>query len=662
MGAFGYTETIEGDIYIQRLSSYIRRNEEALANGLLCFSKNRGKTKVRPLRLSFSLHHLYYITERIDSCSLGVDVGPLNIKLDIPNHEPTFILFMANNAKNSKHYDNDTRSISSISSVKSIVSSTSVYWRSFGFNKDPKLTNKELRYLYSSFTKIPCLIISPKTKVSSITSYEEYPCDTLVPVRMFKNLQVLEIVDYEPNEIFGWNTLSDQLRILIIKNSKTHHIEEVLFNLVIDDESGRSSFISHKQTKKHNNHFNGVEGSPTHEAHEYPQYNNNAFKYPVRARATTTGTGSLPKELELNDILVTKNPKDYQTLDERRWSLLKQLTVSETSITSIPPFVFKPLGNLVKLTLSNNLLEELPEGLDQLTNIKYLNFSDNYLTDLTNLPKNLPNLTTLSFNNNKIKDIRGLEDLISLEKIDLRKNELVKLSDLKPIVLLFKNIPHKFDNVYLSGNRLLKTYRTDLFNLFNGVRFKSQIKIDDSRPGYFEGALLLDATSSEKALDKFLKKTARLTPISIDTPPILNNISDLNGNLKTPEHPENLTEPFATYVTIGQNENLQPSPTRSFDSSTRTPTKQPGVSLNQVTVSSPLSNNQNFTNKLDQTSLQLKHATAPAGPCKLSPSSGPSADSMRRSSAFNPLDSSAASKNAAPNIITHVQVTARMST
>ena len=125
MGTFGYHDnSIEGDEYIQRLSTYIRKNEEALANGLLCFSKHRNTTlKVKPLRLSFTIHHLYYITERIEQSPLGVEVGPLNIKLDNPNHEPTFISFMANNARSSKHFESDTRSISSINSMKSIVSS-----------------------------------------------------------------------------------------------------------------------------------------------------------------------------------------------------------------------------------------------------------------------------------------------------------------------------------------------------------------------------------------------------------------------------------------------------------------------------------------------------------------------------------------------------------
>lgn len=467
--------SIDGDTYVQRLSSYIRRNEEALANGLLCFSKNR--TSVKPIRLSFTIHHLYYITERIESSPLGVDVGPLNVKVDNPNHEPTFISFMANNAR-SKHFDSDTRSITSINSMKSIISSASLYWRSSTL-KEPKSVNKDIKYLYSSFTKIPCLILCPSTKVGSIATYEEFPCDTSVPIKMFKNLQVLELVDYEPNEIFGWNILSERLRILIIRNLKISDISEVMVDLVVEDESHRrweTSLQSQSQQSQQSNiGLNGLSDSYPPDHYTYTE-SNSAF---------------------LN------TPKSPHILPDNKWALLKQLTITDTSITSIPHFIFKPMSNLVKLNLSNNLLQELPHGLHQLTNIKFINFSDNYITNLNDLPRNLKNLTTLNFNNNKLTDLSGLEHLSYLEKIDLRRNNLEEILSLKPIVLQFIKNPLKFSSVYLLNNKLPKTYRTDLFNLINGVKYKNNMRLDDSKPGYFESAILLDAELAFKNLEVF---------------------------------------------------------------------------------------------------------------------------------------------------------------
>lgn len=549
MGAFGHGEaSIEGEVYIQKLSNYIKRNEQGLANGLLIFSKSKNSSKIKPSRLSFSLHHLYYVLEKIDNSSLGVDIGPLNIRLDNPHHEPTFISFMANNARSSKHFDSDARSISSINSMKSIVSNASVYWRSYNGNisKDPKVIIKDIKYLYSSFTKIPCLILSPKTKINGISGYEEYPCDTSIPIKMFKNLQVLEINDYDPNEIFGWNILSEQLRILIIKNSKLNDLTEVLINLVIEDESNRNSFNSIKTIRRSN----------TLEVDDH-ESQNNAFKYPNRQRSytstTTNGTqltttssngaGTSLKDFENNgngNFSRLNEIKDY-TLKDNKWSFLRQLSVVETSITSISPDIFAPLSNLVKLNLSNNLLDTIPDGLDQLVNIKYLNFLDNYITNLSNLPKNLKHLTTLNLNNNKIKSLEGLDNLSNLEKIDLRRNDLDSINSLKPVLYLFIKINDKFTNLYLNQNKLPKSFRIDLFNLINGIKYKNNFKIDDSRPGYFESAMLLDNEASIRNLHNFFK-TNSVSRNSLD---LINSLSNLDL--------EDDTRPFNP---LGNNQNL----------------------------------------------------------------------------------------------------------
>lgn len=681
MGAFNYNDnSIEGDVYIQRLSTYVRRNEEALANGLMCFSKNRTNPNIKPLRLSFTIHHLYYITERIESSPLGVDVGPLNIKLDNPNHVPTFISFMANNARSSRHFDSDAKSITSINSMRSIVSSASVYWRSFAFSKDPKVINKDLRYLYSSFTKVPCLILTPKTKINSITSYEEYPCDTSVPVKMFKNLQVLELVDYEPNEIFGWNILSEQLRVLIIKDSKISDIGEILFNLVIDDESGRSSFNFHKPSRKQTQ-----DADTSYMDNDHPPFNHNSRHNVKRERDKTTGAGSAPKDLLYSDTNLsrfgqdntTESPtKDYYSLTDGKWSVLKQLTISETSITSIRPYVFKPLGNLVKLNLSNNLLESLPEGLDQLHNIKYLNFADNYITDLKALPKNLKYLSTINFNNNKLESLEGLENLCSLEKIDFRRNELKEIKSLKPIILQFIKNPEKFDNVYLANNTLPKNYRIELFNLFNGVKYKNSMKIDDSRPGYFESALLLDAESAFKSLEKlfgYINDTNKSTKEQ-SLPPISTKVfAESEKDKGRDTEIQTLLDPLATMNLISENDdNMKPRKvdiSHIMNMSTMSPillsdsTSIVSASSKLPTPNSPLYNNQNLTNKQHTPDTTYTAKPTISTQTVSVSSTPPVPTSLKRSTTLNQLDiESPSSNNAAPGIITNVQVTARMST
>lgn len=611
MGSLSNDSSIEGEVYIQKLSSYIKRNEEGLANGLLIFSKSKNNPKIKPSRLSFSLHHLYYISEKIDNSSLGVDVGPLNIRLDNPNHEPTFISFMANNARNSKHFDSDTRSISSINSMRSIVSNASLYWRNFNVSKDPKVIKKDIKYLYSSFTKIPCLILSPKTKINGINGYEEYPCDTSVPMKMFKNLQVLEIIDYEPNEIFGWNFLSEQLRILIIKNSKMNDLAELIFILVNDDENGRntsnpiknirrsttSQSIAVLPTSGHNDEDYKFRRERSHTAagsndSSHPHLPHSQSSLPYSHSHSYSHSHILPQYLQGQHTF--EQSKEY-ILDDQKWSFLRQLSVIETSITKIPSYIFKPLSNLVKLNLSNNLLEEIPDGLRYLVNIKYLNFADNYITSLSNLPNNLKHLTTLNFNNNKITSLDGLQNLYSLDKIDLRKNSLTSINSLKPILYLFIKNNEQFNNVYLAHNPLPKNFRIDLFNLLNGIKYKNDFKIDDSRPGYFESVMLLDNESAIRNLHNFFKNLKHSNSTS----------SDLDSDITNTSIENDVVNSLSV------------------------------LNLEEDRTITPLSNNSNLTN-----------LTSELG-------------KLKKSTTLNNLSES---KNTPTSIVTQVQVTARMST
>ena len=653
MGGIGssYDTSIIGDVYVQRLAAYIRKNEEALANGLMLFSKTTSDLRVKPLKLTFTTHHLYYITERIDSSPLGVDTGPLNVKVDIPSHEPTFVSFLANNAR-SKNFDSDTRSISSISSVRSIMSTASVFRRSSAYSKDPRVLERDIRYLYSSFTKIPCLVLTPKTRTNNIACYEEYPCDTSVPLKMFKNLQVLELIDYEPNEIYGWHLLSEQLRVLVIKNNKVSNLSEIFFNLVIEDEFGRHSFNSSKTSRKHNyeDNLNDIN-------HPFVSRRRRA----TAAAASTKSPGFFAHEGKWPKLPTSHNDvhcrKDYSNLAEPKWSFLKQLAISDTSVTTIDKLVFKPFANLVKLNLSNNLLESIPEGLEQLHSIKFLSFADNYIKDLSNLPTNLPRLATLDLNNNEINSIGGLEGLSNLERIDLRNNKLKDLLSLKPLVQLFKNGNGRLSIIYLEGNGLQKNYRIELFNLFNGVKYKTGIKIDNSRPGYFESALLYDSDTAAKMLEKYLGKSRKekcnrdRRHLSAD----LHNGKHSLGNV--------IRSPFAgaadfnsdndSTTSIPRLEYVHPiAANHSFPLVTSDTTSVISASSKNDVLPSPLGSNQNLTNT-SVNDLQSHKAKQ-----SLQKNTCPSTVSSIKRTSFSQRDSL---NSAAPGVITHVLVTAKMS-
>lgn len=714
----GYTDnSIDGDLYVSRLALYVKQNETNLANGLLFFSKKKSKSRAKPLRLNFTLHHLYYITERIESLALGVDVGLLNIRLENPNHEPTFVSFMANNAKTLRNFESDTRSISSINSMRLMVLTASMYWRGLSMTHDPKAILKDIRYLYSSFTKIPCLIVSPQTKIHSISEYEEYPCDTAVPLLMFKNLQVLEVCDYDPNELFGWDVLSEQLRILTVRNSRMDDLAQLVFTLVKEDANGRTppgqrraqdDFYMHRANPGVTRSNSGARstlklgvgrsnsGTGAGKVGSGTGPSNTLLQPKLRARATTVAAittacapacppASAPAPTSTSTSAYAPASDPTHPLPDSKWELLKQLSVTETSIKSIEPYVFRPLANLVKINLSNNLLESIPAGLDQLTNLRYLNLANNFITSLANIPHNMVHLATLNLNNNQITSLDGLELMPALDTVDLRRNKLREVAALKPLFVHFHQHPaHTFENVCLMSNPLPKGYRIEVFNLLNGIRWKNAVKIDDSRPGYFESALLLDADASSSKAVHMLGIEPRSNRSSLlqvlQAPTAAASLDALRDELHKILHLMLHDRPLDR-----SHDHRQPSDglhRRTYDllqsvaqAVTQSP---PPASLTLTSVAlpatlthpdvasiasastyqmppSPLSPNLNVANQLSSDYIATKHHLS------MATRSLPS-DSIRKSSAPTQCDADANSSAPSISVVSPVQVTARMST
>jgi hypothetical protein len=142
----------------------------------------------------------------------------------------------------------DRDSIHSVSSVRSVMSGMSGLWSSFGLgSKDsPSRSEKakaaleaDLKYLYSAFTKIPCLRLAPDHRARLIRGYEEFPFETAVPLHSFKNLSALEIIDIDYRSFYGWDRLSEQLRTLSIKRAHLDDPADLLTRIVLDDINRR---------------------------------------------------------------------------------------------------------------------------------------------------------------------------------------------------------------------------------------------------------------------------------------------------------------------------------------------------------------------------------------------------------------------------------------
>lgn len=495
-----------------------------------------------------SLHHLYFLLGRLQE--LGIETGPMNIRLDNIDSETSgnYVSFLSEFQRKQLIPSGDTQSIHSMSSVKSVMSSVSALWNSLAATSGhyDNIT-VDLKYLYSAFTKLPCLRIANDPKAKLIAGHEEYPFETATPVTVFQNLVVLEVSEIDPKEVYGWDFLSHKVRYLVIKKAGVQDPVEILVNLVNDDAERRGAESENGPEEE----ANGLTiQQPPQQQNIYP-YSSSSLSsapnlHPDQTVASPQQSPSIRRKYyyyqpayqhrrqhRANSIIsehsvtsdgsnTTEKPESPRSNDPDAWSLLKHLSFADNRITQITPSSFVNLANLSSLDLSYNRLMELPEkALEQLPNLKSLNLAFNKLTTTKGFPQ-LSKLGILNLRGNRLTNLDSLENLRMLEKLDLRQNRLSKVADLKPLLILNTD-KVRLRAVYLAGNPLStsRTYRIELFNLFNGVEYTNNLKLDGSRPGIFESRLLLDPKGAKLKLHKFLdaqiisKMTASISSMNL---------------------------------------------------------------------------------------------------------------------------------------------------
>jgi len=160
-------------------------------------------------------------------------------------------------SQRTKSRGSDAVSIRSVSSIRSVMSGMSALWNSFGIGssiaaarneKQKAAIQADLKYLYSAFTKIPCLRLAPDWRAKLIRGYEEFPFDSAVPLYVFKNLQALEISGIDFRQFFGWDRLAEQVRSLTLKNASIEDPADILIDIVLDDMDKRRRRSAKAQT------------------------------------------------------------------------------------------------------------------------------------------------------------------------------------------------------------------------------------------------------------------------------------------------------------------------------------------------------------------------------------------------------------------------------
>jgi len=161
---------------------------------------------------------------------------------------------------------------------------------------------------------------------------------------------------------------------------------------------------------------------------------------------------------------------------------LVNLRLSKNRIYSIKGL--DSLINLKKLFLDNNHISKI-EDLDSLENLRALNLDDNRNIDELWGLENLINLRDLNLDGNKIKELKGLNTLVNLKSISLKKHvPQSNITDVKGLEQLVKL--EKFDTSFFpfyvehhpsEHGKLVDEFRNDGRQWVNYCRKKKNLEI-----------------------------------------------------------------------------------------------------------------------------------------------------------------------------------------
>lgn len=492
--------------------------------------------------LTLTPHHLFYLLSRMEE--LEILVGPMNVRLESLNSDPSpsnYVSFLQSPKPAKGRSDKD--SVHSVSSMRSVMSGMSTFWSSIGLGgstskleKEKALTEADLTYLYSAFTKLPSLRLTTDHRARLIRGYEEFPFDTAVPLFAFKNLQQLDIVDLDFRQFHGWDRLAEQLTLLTVKRAKVEDPTELLTNIVLDDAEkrrrrstkvGRGSPTPTSSwtvpstprvgyAQSHSDPGSPAEGSPDDEDHHDSAHRDKNLSGSVSPkRPSASRPSSSYRHVRSYSSKVKRsgsgssNSSDYSVqpyrsdstssllslniLPSSKWQRLKYLSLADNSLTTISAKSLAPVATTLRsLNLSSNLFTEIPDGLASLTRLVSLDLSNCMIGSLQSLSRSpLPAVLTVNLKANRLRSLAGVERLLSLEQLNVQDNQL---SDPMEIARL-TCIPN-LKRVWVKRNPFTKSssdYRVMAFNLFRKTPgYVDDIVLDDSGPGYTERKQLVD--------------------------------------------------------------------------------------------------------------------------------------------------------------------------
>ncbi|KAF2477333.1 uncharacterized protein BDR25DRAFT_208627 [Lindgomyces ingoldianus] len=570
-------DTEDGQVFIKNLAYFVRTHEKALANALQLQrqapkhgqgsapppSSPTGASSlptsstssvwaaalslpsltftspsIKPVKMTLTPHHLFYLLSRFEE--LGIPVGPMNVRLENIHTDasPTnYVSFLSQAQRNKRRGASDRDSMHSVSSIRSVMSGMSSLWSSLGWSsnsaaraeRQKAAIQEDLTYLFSAFTKIPCLRLAPDHKARLIAGYEEFPFDSAVPLFAFKNLTALEIYDVDFRQFYGWDRLAENLRSLTVKRAGVDDPADLLINIVLDDIDKRrrrsakappsptvpwpagspatkNAQIARSESPPSSPAAADKSSSSPKALTRHRQRSTSPTRPPSSRHGTTHvyGRSSTPNIRRSSgssgSSVRSTTPRGSSSnllslgwFPANKWRFLRHLSLADNALTNISATSLAPLANtLQSLDISANLFTEIPDSLATLTCLRALNLSNCMIESLHSLGRNpLPAITTLNLRSNRLTSLAGIERLLSMERVDLRDN---KLTDPMEIARL-TGVPDMTE-IYVHRNPFCKSYsnyRVTIFNLFRKTPgYSEDIVIDSTGPNHSERKQLVD--------------------------------------------------------------------------------------------------------------------------------------------------------------------------
>ncbi|OCF30560.1 hypothetical protein I316_07828 [Kwoniella heveanensis BCC8398] len=367
---------------------------------------------IRPLLLRLPPDRLLYLLLRWQSLPQNLPhVG----RTDVPIEDGVPVAArgarLDDGSASSKGIEGDVRSVRSwVGSMRSVSMGSLVGkeggrgW--FGGRKEEINEDQILLALYSMFTLLPALLIHPpfvsEPPILELIEAGGYTqlggIDVRVPLDVLRNLSILELEGYDPRALLIPYNLN--MRSLTVKDVQDGDdwIEELLIL-----ESTTITPIS---------------------------------------EANSTLDDPEPAKNAGNEAVSDQEEDDIKR--KARFPNLRHLSLMRTNLLSLPTL---PLQSLTHLDLSHNLLNSIPSSLAGLTSLTSLNLSNNVITSLRSAETSLSSIVSLNLSSNRIDCLVGLDRIPSLQRVDVRRNELLEVGEVGRLAIL-----PRIKEVWCSGN------------------------------------------------------------------------------------------------------------------------------------------------------------------------------------------------------------------